>query len=129
MIVSARKQNFNHWLYSTALISLPLIYMGFALFSEGKSVVLKEFLYGLPFIAAGFVCLLVRFKASGFLIAILWLLHSVYDLFHPSLFINSGVPGWYPLLCAVVDLVVGGYLVYYVSSLSNFNIKTTGENA
>lgn len=129
MIISSRLQNISHWLFSVGLILLPVIYVVFGIFTSDSSIVFNELLVGIPFIVAGFLCLRVGFKASGYLLASLWLIHGGYDLYHDLLFINSGVPSWYPVFCAVVDVVVGFYLFYSVSKLPNFNIKSTGASA
>lgn len=126
LIVSARQQSISHWIYSAALISLPLIYMGFAALTGDFTIVFKEAIVGLPFIVVGFLCLFFGFKASGYLVAFLWLVHGGYDIYHETLFSNSGVPSWYPLLCAVVDIVVAGYLFYSVSKLPDGNIRSAG---
>lgn len=129
MIISARLQNLSHWLFSAVLILLPVIYMIFGALVGDASLIVKELVYGLPFIVAGFLCLLFGFKASGYLLASLWLIHGGYDIYHDILFINLGVPSWYPVLCAVVDVVVGCYLFYSVSKLPNFDIKSSVENS
>ena len=51
-------------------------------------------------------------------VAALWLLHGGYDLIHPQLFVNSGVPGWYPLYCASVDVAIGLYLAWLILRLA-----------
>ena len=123
MIISSRLQNISHWLFSVALIVLPVIYVVFGIVTGDSITIVNELLVGIPFIVAGFLCLRLTFKASGYLLASLWLIHGGYDLYHDFLFMNSGVPSWYPVFCAVVDVVVGLYLFYSVSKLPNFNIK------
>lgn len=72
------------------MISLPIIYMAFGVCSEGDYVILKEFLYGLPWIIAGILVLAYDFKYSTYVVGILWVVHGGYDLYHNYLFINSG---------------------------------------
>ena len=39
------------------------------------------------------------FRGSAYLVAFFWFLHALYDFFHDSIFINTGVFTWYPFLC------------------------------
>ena len=100
--------------YGITLICLPLIYVGFGLFADGTGVIQQEFLYGLPFIAMGIICAVTELKYSGYLVALFWFSHAAYDLFHQKLFINSGVPSWYPVVCAAIDLSVGLWIIYWM---------------
>jgi len=129
MIVSARLKPISHWLFSVTLILLPVIYIAFGLFTGDSSIILGEILVGVPFIVVGFLCLRLGFVASGYLLASLWLIHGGYDLYHDFLFINPGVPSWYPVFCAVVDMVVGSYLFYSMYRLRTVTIKSTGASA
>jgi len=115
-------------LYSWVLISLPVIYIFFGALSGDLGVVFNEIVYGFPFIVGGALCLIFGFKASGYFLASLWLVHGAYDIYHDVLFINSGVPSWYPVFCAVVDAGVGLYLFYSVFKLPNLNIKETDSS-
>lgn len=128
-IYSSRIQNYEHWMYSVVLISLPLIYMGFGMFSGSREIILKEFIYGFPFIFVGLVCFIVGFKGSVYIVAIFWLLHGAYDLAHDHIFINSGVPAWYPVFCAVVDVVIGIYLLVVATKIPSSNIKLAVKNS
>jgi hypothetical protein len=111
-IVLARRVRGENWLYAAAVIVLPLIYVAFAVASGDSSVVLLELALGLPFILGGVLCLVFRLPLSAVVLGTLWILHAAFDIFHNVLFINDGVPGWYPIFCAAVDFVVGGYLIW-----------------
>ena len=70
-------------------------------------------LVGLPYLIGGIALALLGRQhpvAATAVVAVLWLLHGGYDLIHPQLFVNRGVPGWYPLYCGSVDVVIGLYL-------------------
>ncbi|MET8029965.1 hypothetical protein [Streptomyces avermitilis] len=99
------------WLYSASVILLPLIYSGFALAAGEGQVALCEMLVGTPFIVGGVICLVSRIPLSALIVGALWILHAVFDLIHDALFVNTGVPGWYPVFCAAIDLVVGAYIL------------------
>lgn len=121
-IVLARKINGESWAYSAIVISLPLIYVVFALFAGDYSVAVMELLLGAPFIIGGVVCLIFRLPMSAIIIGILWVAHGVFDLMHNQLFVNPGVPEWYPFFCAAVDVVIGGYVIWLASRLRNANL-------
>jgi hypothetical protein len=36
--------------------------------------------------------------------------HGVYDFFHGHLFINPGVPVWWPQFCSAFDVVAAAFL-------------------
>ncbi|MFG2631928.1 hypothetical protein [Streptomyces sp. NPDC048473] len=110
-IVLARRVRGENWLYSASLILLPLIYSGFALAAGEGQVALREMLVGTPFIVGGVICLVFGIPLSALIVGTLWILHAVFDLIHDALFVNTGVPGWYPVFCAAIDLVVGAYIL------------------
>lgn len=109
-IALARRLRGEHWLYALSLISLPSIYAGFAWYAGETGIGWQEMLIGLPFLLGGAVLSRVRLRWAAAVVGALWLAHGGYDLLHPQLFINPGVPAWYPAFCAAVDVVVGLYL-------------------
>ena len=126
-VLVAKKYDLEIWAYSASLLALALVYMLFGLFSTGQHVILKELLYGVPFILIGLVVLYFDFRLSAYLVAFTWLIYADYDLGHDSLFLNDGVPSWYPLLCAVFDFGLGGYLVYLAGKIPETNVKVSAE--
>ena len=128
-VALAQRQGWESWAYAMGLVSLPVVYMLFGLFSTSEGVIFKEFAYGLPFVAIGLLSMSFGFRFSTSLIALAWLVHAGYDLGHDALFVNSGVPSWYPLLCAVFDFGLGGYLVYLASRLPEANLKSEANTA
>ncbi len=110
-IALARHLRSEHWLYALSLISLPSIYAGFAWYAGEAGIGWQEMLIGLPYLIGGVVLSWVRLRWAAAVVGALWLAHGGYDLLHPQLFINPGVPAWYPAFCASVDVVVGLYLL------------------
>jgi len=110
VIYGSRVWSIESWSYSLSLITLPLFYMLFGLFSETENTILMEFYYGIPYFAVAIFMLFRNFRWSVYVVASLWILHAFYDLFHDSLFINTGVFSWYPHFCAAVDFCIGVYL-------------------
>ena len=122
-IVIARVIRGERWLYSLGLLVLPGLYTCFALRTGETAVVVKEMLYGVPYVVAGLVFAFVSVRQSAVLVGALWLLHGLYDLVHSQLFTNPGVPGWYPIFCFVVDAVVGAYLLWLSRRVPDANLR------
>lgn len=122
-IFISRRNQWEQWSYTLCLPFLPLIYMFFGLFADEQGVILQELLYGIPFFIAGILLITYGFTYSGYLLALLWIGHGFYDMFHHLLFSNSGVPSWYPVLCAGVDIVLGAYIFYRSATLQGGNIR------
>lgn len=110
----SRRLAADRWLYAASLPLLPLIYAGFAGWVGLPAVALLELGAGLPYLVGGVLLAFVGLRHPRPAIAVtgaLWLLHGGYDLLHPALFDNPGVPAWYPPYCAAVDLALGGILL------------------
>ena len=122
-IGTARFIRGERWLYSIGLLVLPGLYAFFALRAGEPAVGMKEMLYGVPFVVAGLVFALVSVRKSAVVVGVFWLLHGLYDLVHSQLFTNIGVPGWYPVFCFVVDVVVGSYLLWLSRRVPDANLR------
>ena len=121
LIVLAQQQKLTQRLYALTLISLPMIYVSFGLFSSRATVIWTELLYGLPFLVVGLACFLYDFKYTGYIVAATWFLHGCYDMAHDAFFINPGVPAWYPVMCLAVDFVVGSWILYQEMAGDSFS--------
>ena len=122
-IVLARGIRGQHWLYSIGLLTLPSLYASFALRVGEPAVSVKEMIYGIPFIVAGLVFAFVSVRQSAVVIGAFWILHGLYDLTHGWFFTNAGVPGWYPVFCFSVDVVIGAYLLWLSRRIPNANLR------
>jgi hypothetical protein len=122
-IVTARRIRGQHWVYSVGLLTLPSLYAFFALRAGEPAVSVKEMIYGIPFLAAGLLFTFVNVRQSATVVGALWLLHGVYDLMHSRLFTNPGVPGWYPIWCFAVDVVIGAYLLWLSRRVLDANLR------
>ena len=100
------------------LITLPVYYMLFGLLVIDGEAILDEFLYGLPFIITGLLARRISSKAALLVVALAWLSHRFYDIYHDILFVNPGVLSWYAALCALVDVTVAGYLLFSYKKLT-----------
>jgi len=122
-IVTARILRGQRWLYSLGLLTLPSLYALFALQAGDQAAGIKEMIYGLPYITAGLVFAFVSIRRSAIIVGALWIFHGVYDLMHSQLITNAGVPRWYPVFCFTVDVVIGAYLLWLSSRISNANLR------
>lgn len=101
------------------LATLPVYYMLFGLLAMDGSVVFKELLYGMPYIATGLLVWRVRSRITVMVVALAWISHGFYDYYHDFIFVNPGVFSWYPAFCALVDVAVGAYLLLSLNRLAN----------
>lgn len=63
----------------------------------------------LGFLAFAALCV-VGFKTNLWLIVVALAGHGLFDLVHPHLISNPGMPSWWPMFCMTYDLVAAGYL-------------------
>ncbi len=122
-IVVARFIRGQRWLYSLGLLALPGLYASFALHSGEPAIAVKELVYGAPFLAAGLACAVLSLRHSAVVVGAFWMLHGLYDLTHGQFFTNVGVPGWYPVFCFSVDVVVGAYLIWLSRRIPEANLR------
>ena len=122
-IALARIIRGQRWLYSLGLLTLPSLYASFALQAGEQAVGVKEMIYGIPFVVAGLVFAFVSVRHSAVVVGAFWILHALYDLTHSQFFTNAGVPGWYPVFCFSVDVVIGAYLLWLSRRISNANLR------
>lgn len=122
-IVLARIIRGQHWVYSLGLLTLPGLYAFFALQAGERAVGVKEMIYGAPFVVAGLVFALVSVRQSAVVVGAFWILHGLYDLTHDQFITNAGVPGWYPVFCFSVDVVIGAYLLWLSRRIANANLR------
>ena len=122
-IVLARIIRGQHWVYSLGLLTLPSLYAFFALQVGEQAVGVKEMIYGAPFLVVGLVFALVSVRQSAVVVGAFWILHGLYDLVHDQFITNAGVPGWYPVFCFSVDVVIGAYLLWLSRRISNANLR------
>jgi hypothetical protein len=109
---SARK------LLAFGLVVAALIYVGFALTSQYKTIWLLAELCGV-LIFTGFA--LAGLRHSAWWLIIGWALHAVWDVaLHLHGPIQGVAPSWYAHLCLAFDLVVAAYLwIYYIKRKPN----------
>jgi len=110
-IYFVRRQNFDSWAWPVFLVSLPVWYMAFGLLALDGKAMLLEIIVGLPYIATGVLVWKMKFRFAHYVLGLAWLSHGFYDYYHDAFFVNPGVFSWYPAFCALVDVLVGSYIV------------------
>jgi hypothetical protein len=113
----------ERWLYALGLLTLPSLYANFALQAGEPAVGVKEMIYGIPFIVAGLVFAFASVRQSAVVVGSFWILHALWDLTHSQFFTNAGVPGWYPVFCFSVDIVVGVYVLWLSRRIPDANLR------
>ena len=119
IVFGIQSQKNEYWTYPIMLMLMPLNYVAFAWLGDTTTIVTQELLMMLPFVLAGTICLIKGVRWSGYILAIGWLGHGLYDFFHESFFINQGTPSWFGIYCGLIDVLVAMYLVYYSTRLAN----------
>lgn len=122
-IVMARAVRGEYWMYSIGLLVLPSLYASFALRADLPAVGVTEMTYGIPFVVVGLLFAFASIRRSAVVVGAFWILHGFYDLAHGQLVTNPGVPGWYPVWCCAVDIVVGVYLLWLSRRIPNANLR------
>ena len=122
-IVLTRIIRGQRWLYSLGLLTLPSLYALFALQAGEQAVGVKELIYGIPFLVVGLVFALKSVRHSAVVVGAFWILHGLYDLTHSRLITNAGVPGWYPVWCFSVDVVIGAYLLWLSRRIPDADLR------
>lgn len=98
-------------LYPAMMIVIALLYCLFAVLGGSTQAFIVESAIGVIFIGsavAGFRSTL-WFTVAGIVG------HGLFDLVHPLLFHNPGVPAWWPGFCGTIDIVLGLYLAWLIS--------------
>ena len=92
--------------YPTVMIVIALVYGLFAVMGGSMRAL------GLESVAmAGFIFVtILGFKRNLWWVVGALFAHGVYDFFHGHLFINPGVPAWWPQFCSAFDVVAAAFL-------------------
>ena len=98
--------------YAVVLIVIASYYILFAAMGGSMTALAAE---ALPM--AVFVLVAVAgFKRSRWLLVLGLAAHGLFDLAHPRLVSNPGVPAWWPGFCLAYDLTAAAYLAWLVSA-------------
>lgn len=103
--------------YAVVLIVIASYYVLFAAVGASLSTLAKELL---PLTFFVFIAI-VGFKRSQWLLVLGLAAHGVFDLLHPHLIDNPGVPIWWPGFCLTYDLTAALYLAWLLKSRDGKN--------
>jgi len=68
-------------------------------------------------VAAAFIAVaLAGFKSTLWFVVIALAAHGIFDLVHPQLYANPGVPIWWPSFCLAYDVMAAAYLAWLLAS-------------
>ena len=98
-------------LYPAILIVIASYYDLFAVMGDAAALV-----WELVISAAFLLAAIIGFKTNLWVVVIAVVGHGVQDMFHGRLIENAGVPGWWPMFCASIDVVIGFYLAWRLYS-------------
>jgi len=96
--------------YPTVMIVIASYYALFAVMGSSGDVLVLEVVVMAAFVIAS----IAGFKTSLWLVVAALVVHGVFDVLHSGLFLNPGVPTWWPRFCLAYDLVAGIYLAWHL---------------
>ncbi|MDX1642182.1 MAG: hypothetical protein R3220_10820 [Balneolaceae bacterium] len=102
--------------YPTILIFIALLYVLFGVMDGRPSIIMKESVIASFFVAGA----LIGSVKSYTWIALLLILHGIFDFFHPQIISNVAVPTWWPLFCLYVDVLLGSW-VFLLDYMGKFD--------
>ncbi len=115
----------NGWAFPTLLASFPAYYWVFAVYGNDYVALRYELIAGVGFIVMSVYAWQKKNTAGMVILAIGYIAHALYDVVHDKLFINAGMPGWWPEFCGAADLILGLYVGYLAWS----SAKTAGPES
>jgi hypothetical protein len=88
--------------YPTALIVVASYYVLFAVMGGSTHALIVESIATTVFAAVA----VAGFRSSLWLVAVALAGHGAFDLIHPRLVSNPGVPAWWPAFCLAYDFCI-----------------------
>ncbi len=104
------KMDRDRSLYPAILLVIAFLYDLFAVMGGSSQALIMETAGGVVFAALA----VVGFKTSLWLVVIGLVGHGIYDIFHPNLIDDPGVPAFWPAFCSSYDVVAGLYMAVLV---------------
>lgn len=119
VVMSFRKTKLEKrkWVYPLLLGTFPMYYWVFAVYGSDYKALLNELITGALFIAVAYGAYKRNSANAVRVLSIGYIGHAIYDAAHNSLFVNSGVPLWWPEFCGAVDVLIGIYLLFMAASM------------
>lgn len=98
--------------YPTILMVIALYYVLFAVMESQIEVIVAEIAVASLFITGA----LYGAVRSLRLVAVLLILHGIYDVIHPHFMSYDSVPAWWPMYCFYVDAILGFWILFRYSN-------------
>jgi hypothetical protein len=98
--------------YPTIAIVIAFLYTLFAVMGGSTRALVLECLVGGVFLALA----LLGFRRSLWFAVVALGGHGVFDFAHGALFVNPGVPVFWPAFCSTYDVVAAAYLAGLIAS-------------
>ena len=99
-------------LYPVVTMVVASYYTLFAIMGGSMRVLVIESAVALVFVALA----LAGFRSTLWLVAAALAGHGIFDLLHPRLYANPGLPPWWPPFCAAFDVVAAAWLAWRLAS-------------
>lgn len=100
--------------YPAVMLVIASYYVLFAVLGGSSHSLLTECAVMAAFVVAS----IAGFKRTLWLVVAALAAHGVFDLVHPQLISNPGVPVWWPHFCLAYDLVAACYLATFLQRSS-----------
>jgi hypothetical protein len=94
--------------YPTVMIIIASYYGLFAVMGGSLHALAVESVV----IAAFVLVSVLGFKLNLWFVVAVLFLHGLFDLVHPHLILNPGVPPWWPSFCLTYDVTAAAYLAW-----------------
>ncbi|NTS78499.1 hypothetical protein HR060_16770 [Catenovulum sp. SM1970] len=120
------KAESHRYTYSLLLLTFPFYYFAFAIVAVDFEALAYESLFAVGFFIIALCSIKLPDNAKFAWLAFGYFLHGLYDLFHNKFFINYGTPNWWPDFCAMVDIILGMYLIFL--SIKALNVQPSKKH-
>jgi hypothetical protein len=98
--------------YPTVMIVIAALYGLFAILGGRPGELTPEWI-----MMGGFIALAtLGFRFNLWFVVVALFAHGIFDIFHPHLIANPGVPAWYPGFCLTYDVTAAGWLAWMIRS-------------
>jgi hypothetical protein len=98
--------------YPTVLIVVASYYDLFAVMGGSTAALLVESSVTIVFLVA----VVLGFRRNLWIVAGALLGHGLFDLVHPHLIANPGVPDWWPMFCMAYDVAAAAWLAWLLKN-------------
>jgi len=111
-LLTVRRTRISAWarhraVFPVLLVIIALVYLGFGIAAHDATAFRNEALWVALFLGLAFIA----YIGPAWLVGLFLIGHGGFDLFHARLFVDPGMPHWYPLFCASYDWVLAAFIL------------------